>query len=77
MTARAVAPPDELLRWVLPGLAAEARLLLWHSSRQRPSIEALLESPVAGRTFKLENTLSYEFTSIDHLSCISAVIETH
>jgi len=76
LTARAVAPPDQLLRLALPGMGSEARMLIWHSTRQQPSIQALLESPVAGRMFGVENTLLYEFASIDHISCISTVIES-
>lgn len=77
LTARAVAPPDRLLSWALPALGRGARLLLWHSDRQRPSVEALLESRVKGRLFVIDSTLSYTFASIDYTSCISGIIEAH
>jgi 16S rRNA (guanine527-N7)-methyltransferase len=75
ITARAVAPPDQVLEWVLPVLGTDSRLLVWHSDRQRRSVEAAVARPFDGRMFVCDYTLSYHFASIDHQSCISSLCE--
>ncbi len=77
VTARAVAPPDQVLEWVLPALGPDSHLLIWHSDRQRRSVEAAVARPYEGRMFVCEYTLSYHFTSIDYQSCISGLCEAH
>lgn len=77
ITARAVAPPDQVLEWALPTLGPDSRLLIWHSDRQRRSVEAAVARPYQGRLFVREYTLSYHFASIDYQSCISSLCEAH
>jgi len=77
ITARAVAAPVRLLEWVLPGLNAEARLLLWHSDGQREEILNAIDQWRGEATFELKNTLSYKFSTIRFSSNISGVREVH
>jgi 16S rRNA (guanine527-N7)-methyltransferase len=73
ITARAVAPPDELIRLVLPGLRVGGRLLLWHSDRQRHTIQAMLYKSHLPHVYELIDTLSHRFMSIDFLTNISCI----
>jgi len=75
VTARAVAAPARLFRWVLPAIGRESQLLLWHSDRQTGEVIGALERPYGGRAFVLYSTLSYEFKSICHSSSISSIRE--
>lgn len=77
VTARAVAAPERLLKWILPRLSAEARLLLWHSDSQREEILNAIKRWRGGGTFELEYTLSYIFGTIRFSSNISGVREVH
>ena len=73
VTARAVAPVDEVIAVVLPLLGPDAMLLLWHSDRQRRTVEAMTDRRISSTTYTLDNTLSYHMTAIDFLSNISCI----
>lgn len=77
VTARAVAAPGRLFKWVLPALGDTSQLLLWHSDQQTDEIVQALKKVYAGRGFGLYNTLSYEFGSICYSSNISSICEAH
>lgn len=77
ITARAVAAPERLFRWVLPGLGPGSQLLLWHSDRQLDGIVEAVQGCSVGRTFELYNTLSYYIRSICFSSNISSIREVH
>ena len=75
VTARAVAPPPRLFRWVLPALGPESQLLLWHSQQQKDEIIDVLRNRFGGRLFELNYTLSYAYKSINFSSHISSISE--
>jgi len=75
VTARAVAPPPRLFRWVLPALGPDSQLLLWHSQQQKNAIIDSLKNRFGGRLFKLNYTLSCTYESIDFSSHISNISE--
>ena len=73
VTARAVAPPDELLSIVLPRLKIGGRVLLWHSDRQRQTIQAMIDTKYNTVLYDIPDSLSHLFKSIDFLTNISCV----
>ena len=75
VTARAVAPPPRLFRWVLPALGPESQLLLWHSQQQKDEIIDALRNRFGGRLFELKYTLSHAYNSINFSSHISSISE--
>lgn len=76
VTARAVAPPPQLFKWVLPALGPESQLLLWHSQQQKDEIIDALRSRFGGRMFELNYTSSHVYSSINFSSHISSISET-
>ncbi len=77
LTARAVAPPDQLIAWCRHALAPRSRLLLWHSPEQLPDVRQALEGGPEGVVIDLHSTLSYSFESIDFSTNISVLLRTH
>ncbi len=75
VTARAVAPPLKLFRWILPALGPASQLLLWHSPQQKDEIINALKNRFGGRLFELNYTLSYAYKSINFSSHISSISE--
>jgi 16S rRNA (guanine527-N7)-methyltransferase len=76
-TVRAVAPPEQALRLILPALGPDAILLLWHSARQTGAIEGALAGVEGDRGYTPDYTLSYFFDSINFSSCITGIRKAH
>ena len=73
VTARAVAPPDELLTLVLPELKKGGQLLLWHSDRQRQTIQAMIDKENKMAVYEIQDSVSHLFESIDFITNITCV----
>jgi len=74
ITARAVAPPQRLLKMVLPDMAEGARLLLWHSKQQENQIRSYKNNKESINSFIIDKTLSHTFENTKFSSCLSSIL---